>query len=120
MYILLFGINSLRNAKFLSGYFAGSRDELVSQFSDNQIEIAVGLRDSMEFCVPWSQHITDEGVAALNSALKANDSSMAKKVIDNNLTETFAPWCIELLKVGAVSVCTTCPKILKDAMPTLL
>lgn len=117
MFLLIFGVKFEAAGRLWAGFRQGTKDELVHQFTDTEISIAVGIRDSMNHCEPWSQHLTNEGIRKLNVALSKNNAGLAKEAIDTSLTATNAPWCIEILKTAVVLACTKCPTILKDSLP---
>ena len=118
MLVFMWGLRSNLVVNFFAGMGKGSRDEVVSQFTDVEVSVSSGLRDQLLDCEPWSDHLTNEGIKMLNRAVLKQNPNLAKEVIDKSLTETTAPWCIKALKTAVVLVCTKRPSILKEALPT--
>ena len=104
--------------RLFAGFAKGAGDEVVNQFTDTEVSVSSGLRDTLIECEPWSQHLTASGIKHMNEAIKRGNQDLAKEVIDKSLTETSAPWCISTLKTAIVLVCTKSPTILKDALPS--
>lgn len=118
MIFLLFGINLRFKGNLFAGLFAGVKDSANEMFSDTDVSTAVYLREMLDDCKPWSQHLTEDGIKQLNKAISKGKPDLAKQAINKHLSETSAPWCIKALKVAVVIVCDKCPSILYDAIPT--
>jgi hypothetical protein len=118
MFILFWGLQVKFFGRVLAGFVRGSGDEIVNEFTDTEVSVSSGLRDMLVDCEPWSQHLTESGIKQMNKALSLGKADLAKEVIDKSLTETSAPWCINTLKTVVVLVCTKCPTILKEALPS--
>lgn len=118
MLILFLGIRADFIGSFCAGFARGTRDEIVTEFTDAEVSVSSGIKDTLRHCEPWSQHLTADGIKQMNQAISRSNVDLAKEAIDKGLTDTSAPWCIDLLKTAVVLVCTKCPKILKEALPT--
>jgi hypothetical protein len=117
MLIYFLGIKLDFMGRLCAGFFDGTVHEVKTEFTDADISVAVGLRDTMEHCEPWSNHISVDGLQQLDRALRSQNVEKARNIIDLSKTDSHAPWCIEILKTAVVVVCTKCPRILKEAMP---
>jgi hypothetical protein len=118
MLVLAWGMKIDFVGRLFAGIAKGVEDEAVSQFTNTEVSVASGLRDILIDCEPWSQHLTADGIKQMNEAIKRGNEGLAREVIDKSLTETSAPWCINTLKTAVVLVCTKCPSILKEALPS--
>jgi len=117
MILFLFDFRFTFRGNAFAGIATGAKDELKKTFTDNEVQTAFHLRETLTHCEPWSQHLTNEGIKKMNKFLKHNDANKVKEVINKSITESSAPWCIDTLKTAVTLVCTKCPTFLKEALP---
>jgi len=118
MIILFLGIKVDFVGRLFAGIVKGARDECVSHFTDHEVSVSNELKDMIKNCEPWSQHLTKSGLKQMNQALSQGNLQKAKEAIETGKIDTSAPWCISALKIAVVFVCTKCPTILKEALPS--
>lgn len=103
---------------FVSGFLKGSRDEIVTKFTNEEVTLASDMAKQLDGCKPWDNHLELSTLKLLKTALSKKDPDLARNVIDSGVKETAAPWCIDALKMACVFVCTKAPTIIKESLPT--
>lgn len=102
---------------FIRGFFHGSADEVLNTFTDAEIVRFKDSADLIRNCEPWENHLKEEAYSEINKALKKKNYQDAREAISQHETETAAPWCITILKMVIVEVCTKCTNLVKEALP---
>jgi len=118
MFTLFLGIKLSFIGKLCAGIGKGIADEAISTFTDTEMSLADDIKEKVVECRPWSDHMSVEGMVKLAKALKEKDEFKAKFILEKYKTETAAPWCIITMRSVIVLVCTKCPTMLKEALPT--
>lgn len=119
MFTMFLGFRLSFFGRFGAGLFDGGVSTVKETlFSNSEITIADNIRKQIVKSEPWTNHISMKGLYKLAKALKAENSVKAKIIVEKYKTETNAPWCIDAMKSAIVLMCTKCPDLLKEALPT--
>jgi len=118
MFTLFLGIKLSFIGRLCAGIGKGVADEAVSTFTDAEITLANNTKDNVIECRPWTNHMSVEGLVKLAKTFKEKDEVKATFIVEKYKTETAATWCINTMRSVIVLVCTKCPSMLKEALPT--
>ena len=118
MFFLVWGITFRFHGNAFAGIADGSKEAIRDRFSNAEILMHADERDTLLDCMPLSDHISQEGFNKMQKAIKNHDYEGARNAVLSYTLETAAPWCIDSLKRVAVLLSTTCPALLRDALPT--
>ena len=74
----------------------------------------------MSNCDPIDKDLKAAYLKQICKALRNNNEASARDLIPKGATYVARPWCINLLKMCATSICTCGPRVIEEATFNLL